>query len=324
MFYLQYGIILFVLMLVYVSLAKRFNIIDKPNERSSHKRLVVRGAGIVFPLSLIVFKVTFSQYYPNFHFVFAGAMLISLISFIDDIKPLPVSIRLPIHIISVCFLLYGFDIFSVWNWWSWMFLIFIMLGIINAYNFMDGINGITALYSLVAFSSFWFVIKYTENIDVTAFVNYGIVSCLVFLFFNFRKNAVCFLGDVGSIGLGFWVVAALAYVIFWSYQFEYILFLSVYLIDTGFTFIQRLLNGDNVFQAHRKHLYQVLVNEKGMNHLLVASIYAVVQLLVNAFVTLTTFPLIPTAICVVVPLSGIYIFIKRKIIHEKRQAPPQN
>lgn len=301
-------------MLLYVSLAKRFNIIDKPNERSSHKRLVVRGAGIVFPLSLIVFNVTFSQYYPKFHFVFAGAMMISLISFIDDIRPLSVVVRLPVHLLSVCFLLYGFDIFSVWNWWSCMLVIVVMLGIINAYNFMDGINGITALYSLVAFASFWFVIKYTENIDATAFVNYGIVSCLVFLFFNFRKQAVCFLGDVGSIGLGFWVVAAMSYVIFWRYQFEYMLFLSVYLIDAGFTFVHRLLNGENVFQGHRKHLYQILVNEKKLDHLVVSGVYALAQLVINAFVILTDMPLIPTAICTLTPLVTVYVLVKRKMI----------
>ncbi len=129
---------------------------------------------------------------------------------------------------------------------------------------------------------------------------------------------------MGAIGLGFWVVAALAYVIFWSYQFEYILFLSVYLIDTGYTFIQRLLNGENVFQAHRKHLYQVLVNEKGMSHLVVAGIYSGIQLGVNAFVTLTSFPLIPTVIYVAVPLSGAYILIKRKIIHDNLREAAQN
>lgn len=314
MIYLFYGAILFLLMLFYVFYAKKYNIVDKPNERSSHTNKVVRGAGIVFPLSLIVFKVTSSQYYPEFHFIFAGAMLISIISFIDDVRPLPISIRLPIHLLSVAFLLYGFDIFEIWNWWSWIIIVFIILGIINAYNFMDGINGITALYSLVAFCTFWYVIKYTENIEATAFVNYGIVSCLVFMYFNFRKQAICFLGDVGSIGLGFWVVAALCYVVFANYQFEYFLFLSVYLVDAGFTFIQRLLNGENVFRPHRKHLYQLLVNEMGYGHLVVASTYALIQLLVNAFVIATNLPIVPTIMFVCLPLASIYIYSKRSIV----------
>jgi UDP-N-acetylmuramyl pentapeptide phosphotransferase/UDP-N-acetylglucosamine-1-phosphate transferase len=305
-------------MLFYVYYAKRYNIVDKPNERSSHTNQVVRGAGIVFPISLIVFKVTYSQYYPAFHFIFAGAMLISLVSFIDDIRPLPISLRLPVHIISVAFLLYGFNIFEVWNWWSWIIITFIVLGIINSYNFMDGINGITALYSFVAFCTFWYVIKYTENIEATAFVNYGIVSCLVFMYFNFRKQAICFLGDVGSIGLGFWVVAALCYVVFANYQFEYFLFISVYLIDAGFTFIQRLLNGENVFHPHRKHLYQLLVNEMGYSHLTIATTYALVQLAVNFFVIGTNIPIVPTVMCVLVPLSLIYIFSKRYIIRHKK------
>ncbi|HTO15874.1 MAG TPA: glycosyltransferase family 4 protein [Edaphocola sp.] len=317
MFYFRYGIVLFILMWVYVWFARRNGIIDKPNERSSHYKAVVRGAGVVFPLSLIVFKVTYSQYYINFSYVFVGAMLISIISFIDDLKSLPVYIRFPIHIISVALLIYGFDIFSVWNWWSLLVLMIIMLGIVNAYNFMDGINGITALYSLIAFCSFWYVIKYVEHIDSTAFVNYGIVSCLVFLFFNFRKNALCFLGDVGSIGLGFWIIAALAYVIFWSYHFEYILFLSVYLLDTGFTFFQRLLNGENVIKPHRKHLYQLLVNEYGLSHLMVATIYAGVQLIINAFVISSNYPLIPTTMLIAIPLIFVYVLVKRNIIGPK-------
>lgn len=319
MFYLQYGIILFLLMLAYVWFAKKYSIIDRPNERSSHNTVVVRGAGVVFPLSLIVYQVTFSQYYPNFHFVFAGAMLISLVSFIDDLKPLPVSIRLPVHLISVCLLLYGFDTFSVLSWWTILLFIVIMMGIINAYNFMDGINGITALYSLVSFSTLWYIIKYVEHIESTAFVNYGIVSCLVFLFFNFRKQARCFLGDVGSIGLGFWIVAALCYVIFHGFVFEYILLLSVYLIDTGFTFVQRLLNGENVSLAHRKHLYQILVNENKWGHLWVATLYSAIQFSMNVFVLLTDWALVPTTIIVIVPFSTIYILVKRKFIIQSRK-----
>ncbi len=318
MYYLQYGLVLFLLMLAYVYIAKRFNIVDTPNIRSSHERVVVRGAGVVFPLSLIVFNVTFSQYYPNFHFVFAGAMLISLISFIDDIKPLPVWGRLPIHLLAVFLLLYGFDILFLWKWWTISVFVFVMLGIINAYNFMDGINGITALYSLVAFSSLWYVSKYVEFTDATAFVNYGIVSCLVFLFFNFRKNAICFLGDVGSIGLGFWIVAAISYVVFWNYNFEYLLFIAVYLVDAGFTLIQRLLNGENISEPHRKHLYQMLVNECGYGHLKIAIWYSAVQLGVNAFVVFTDFPFMLTGFFVLVPLMMAYMSFKRAIVTRKQ------
>ncbi|HRP89637.1 MAG TPA: glycosyltransferase family 4 protein [Edaphocola sp.] len=316
MFYLGYGIILFILMLLYVWIARRKGIIDNPNERSSHHKPVVRGAGVVFPLSLIVFKITYSVYYPNFGYVFAGAMLISLISFIDDIHSLPVAIRFPVQIISVVLLIYGFGIFPSWNWWSLLILIVIMLGIVNAYNFMDGINGITALYSLVAFCSFWYVIKYTEQMESTSLVNYGIVSCIVFLFFNFRKRAICFLGDVGSIGLGFWIIAALAYIVFWSYEFKYILFLSVYLLDTGFTFLQRLLNGENVLKPHRKHLYQLLVNEKSWEHLTVAALYAIIQIIINIFVVKSNLPLIPTTLIVAIPITLAYILLKRNILRK--------
>lgn len=312
MFYLQYGIALFCLMLLYIYIARRFNIIDKPNERSSHQYIVVRGAGVVFPLSLIVYQITFSKYYPHFSYVFIGAMLISLVSFIDDIKNLSVWIRFPIQIISVLLLLHGFSVFEIWPFWFSFALLIIMLGIINAYNFMDGINGLTALYSLVAFSSFWYVIKFSEQMESTAFVNYGIVSCIVFLFFNFRKRALCFLGDVGSIGLGFWVVAALCYIIFLQAHFEYILFLSIYGIDSGFTIMQRAIKKENVLKAHRQHLYQYLVDNGKMGHLAVAIIYALIQLGVNVVVVWTDWNIIITSAIILVPLSILYFIIKRK------------
>ncbi|MNS22387.1 Undecaprenyl-phosphate alpha-N-acetylglucosaminyl 1-phosphate transferase [compost metagenome] len=314
MFYLQYGVALFCLMLLYIFIAKRFNIVDIPNLRSSHNHIIVRGAGVVFPLSLIAYTITFSQYYPHFIYVFAGAMLISFISFIDDIRSLPVYVRLPIHVISVLMLMHGFSVFEHWPLWFSTSLLFIMLGIINAYNFMDGINGMTALYSLISFSSFWFVIKYTEHMESTAFVNYGIVSCIVFLFFNFRKRAICFLGDVGSIGLGFWTVAALCYIIFLQHHFEYILFLSVYGIDTGYTILERLRKRENIFKPHRQHLYQRLANEGKQSHLVISTIYASVQLAVNAVVVFTNWNIIITGLVIMIPLSITYFGLKRKYL----------
>lgn len=313
MFYLKYGLALLVLMLIYVWIARHYKIIDTPNQRSSHKSPVVRGAGVVFPLSLIVYKITFSHYYPNFIFVFIGAMLISMVSFLDDVKSLPVSIRFPVHIISVLLFMYGFDVFEHWPWWVSLGLIVIMLGIINAFNFMDGINGMTALYSLVAFSSFWYVIKYVKVMESTAFVNYGIVTCLVFMFFNFRKKAICFLGDVGALSLGFWIVAALGYIMFYKEPvFEYILFLAVYGMDTGFTIVQRIFNKENIFKAHRKHLYQKLVNEGEMGHLQVSTIYAVIQLMINMVVVFTDWNIIITSLIILLPLSILYIIVKQK------------
>mgnify|MGYP003584303644 FL=1 len=314
MFYLQYGVALFCLMLLYIFIAKRFNIVDIPNLRSSHNHIIVRGAGVVFPLSLVAYTITFSQYYPNFIYVFGGAMLISFISFIDDIRSLPVYVRLPIHIISVLMLMHGFSVFEHWPLWFSTSLLFIMLGIINAYNFMDGINGMTALYSLISFCSFWFVIKYTEQMESTAFVNYGIVSCLVFLFINLRKRAICCLGGVGSIGRGFWTVAALGYIIFLQHHFEYILFLSVYGIDTGYTILERLRKRENIFEPHRQHLYQRLANEGRHSHLLISTIYAAVQLAVNAIVVFTSWNIIITALIIIIPLSIVYFWLKRKYL----------
>lgn len=280
MLYILFVLILIVAELAYFRIADRYNIIDKPNHRSSHQEITIRGGGVIFPLSVILWFPFFGFQYP---LVVLGLVLITLISFVDDLKDISRSIRLLFHLIAVSLAFYSLNIFAL-DWYLVVLSYIMVVGIINAYNFMDGINGITGIYSLVLFATLGWINQYQVQ-----FVNPGliislIIGVLIFNFFNFRKRAKCFAGDVGSVSLAFVVVFLLFKLILQTDQLLYILLLSVYGVDAVFTIIIRLGLGENIFQAHRLHLYQLLANEQKLDHRLVSVGYGFVQLLVNLMV----------------------------------------
>ena len=272
--YLYLTIILFAVMVVYFRLAVRWGIIDKPNERSSHVRPTIRGGGIIFPLTILLFLLLDSAQYP----LFATAVLLTgLISFIDDIRNMPRSLRFGVHVVAAALILYEAGAMQLSVVMIALAFLFVV-GMINAFNFMDGINGITGFYSLAILVPLLMTETDATIIELESFV---LVALLVFLFFNARKKAKCFAGDVGSVTIAVIVCFLLVQRIVVTGDYKYLAFVALYLVDTGLTIIQRAKNGEKVLEAHRKHLFQVLSNEMKLPHLLVAIAYAVLQLGIN-------------------------------------------
>ncbi len=274
-------VVLFLVEIGYFRIARFFNIIDKPNLRSSHTKPTIRGGGVIFILGLILWAIVYRGVfiYPWF---LAGAVLISLISFIDDIHSVPNRYRILIHFASVLLLLFecGFLNIHGCNILLTIAVLIVATGIINAFNFMDGINGITGFYGLaVLFPILWLNSKI--NFVESQLIIISIVSLLVFCFFNFRKKAKCFAGDVGSVSIAFIIVFFLGRLIYKTQDISYIMFLAVYGVDTIMTIIHRLYLKENIFEAHREHCFQLLANELRMPHLVVSSIYFVIQLSIN-------------------------------------------
>lgn len=273
-------LLFFILELVYFKIADRFNIIDKPNHRSSHTAVTIRGGGVIFCVAALVWFFFNRLEYPYF---IGGLLAIALISFLDDILTLNNKIRLSIHLFAVLLLFWQWQLFSFPWYWLVVGLIFV-IGTINAYNFMDGINGITGLYSLVAVVTLYYIdYKLVDFIDQDLLLLVGL-SLVVFNFFNCRKKARCFAGDVGSVSIAFILVFAIGQLIIVTQNFAYILLLLVYGLDAATTIFFRKLRGENIFEAHRSHYYQFRVNQAKKPHLWVASGYALVQLLVNILV----------------------------------------
>jgi UDP-N-acetylmuramyl pentapeptide phosphotransferase/UDP-N-acetylglucosamine-1-phosphate transferase len=157
----------------------------------------------------------------------------------------------------------------------------VLIGWVNAFNFMDGINGITVLYALTAIVTFSFLP--INEASLPLLITMGL-SCLAFGLFNVRKKAKTFAGDVGSISMALFLGYFMMKTIMDSGQLGYILFFAVYGIDAIITIINRLLKKENIFQPHRSHLYQYLANEMGYSHILVAFVYAGLQLVINGFI----------------------------------------
>ena len=168
-----------------------------------------------------------------------------------------------------------------WNmWWAVLIAWIVCVGIINAYNFMDGINGITGAYSLAVLLPLLYVNYKTPFIDMPFLIVTGL-AILVFCFFNFRKKAKCFAGDVGAIGIAFILIFAVGKLMVVENDLTYIVFFTVYGVDTVLTICHRIILHEHLGEAHRKHAYQLMANELKMPHTLVSTIYTVMQLAIS-------------------------------------------
>lgn len=315
---------LFLLMLVYFKIADKYNIIDKPNHRSAHSEITLRGGGIIFPVAFLFFlgyEVIFNQYpfflnnsaTPNFWIFGAGLLTICIISFIDDMMDLSTKIRLVFHFIAVTLLLYFLNAFQLFSWWLIPVFYILIIGILNAYNFMDGINGMSGLYSFVVLGAIWLVNKNVAEFVDSDFIIYPIIASLVFLFFNFRKKAKCFLGDIGSMALAFWIIALLSLLMIKTGEIKWILFLLVYGVDTILTIIERLRLKENIFDAHRRHLYQLFANEYKIDHRLVSFVYALAQAIICILVIKVTILSTWFLLLIIIFMAIFYLFLKLKI-----------
>ncbi|WP_281310640.1 MraY family glycosyltransferase [Flavobacterium flavigenum] len=275
------GVILMILMLLYFKVANYFNIIDKPNERSSHKEITLRGGGIIFWFSALFY---FVQNIQSYYFFFTAITFVSLVSFWDDIQSLSNKIRIVIHFIAIALVFFDLGVFNTVSILVIILAYITAIGLMNAYNFMDGINGITGLYTLVVMGSLLYVNTKIQLFTEGDFIKYAIIASLVFLFFNYRKKARCFAGDVGSITIAFWIIYLILRLMLKTDSTVWLLFLAVYGTDAVCTIIHRLYLKQNIFEAHRLHFYQILSNEYKIQHRLVALYYALTQMAISILV----------------------------------------
>lgn len=264
----------------YIRFARSAGWFDKPNERSAHKTgTIVRAGGFVF-YPAIMAAIWFGD--TNRLYFSWGLTVTMLVSFWDDFSPVSRRYRLSIHVLAVGLLLMQErDTFT--SWYVVAGLLVLGVGIVNAYNFMDGINGMTAFYSLVTVVSLWF---WQARLPGGADHLFPClcIALLIFSYVNARRQAICFAGDVGSITMGFTVLFGLLETINRSHTYLPILFLSVYGVDTVTTIIYRIHLRQNIFRAHRLHLFQLLVHRAQWPHLRVSALYAAIQLSINGVV----------------------------------------
>ena len=286
--------ILVILELIYFKVADKFNIIDKPNERSSHSRVVLRGGGIIFTIGLWIWSAFFGFQYP---WLLVAVTLAAGVSFWDDVHSLPDSVRLVAQFAAMGMMFWQLDMIHLNLWWAVVLALIVCVGATNIYNFMDGINGITAGYSLAVLVPLLLLNEMPGQAvhDVGAAVHGGggfvdsslivvtILSVLVFSWFSFRpKNkAKCFAGDVGSVGIAFILLFLIGCLVMKTGDITWLAFLIVYGVDGCCTILHRIMLHENLGEAHRKHAYQLMANELGMSHVTVSLIYMGLQLVIS-------------------------------------------
>ena len=308
MYYFFILVLLFLAELFYFHIADKYNIIDKPNERSSHARITLRGGGVIFYFGVLAYFLTNHFEYPWF---MLALTLITFISFVDDIRSTSQALRLVFHFSAMALMFYQWGLFSL-PWWTLIIALIVCTGIINAYNFMDGINGITGGYSLVVLGALAYINTKIVSFVEADFIYTSLCAVLVFNFFNFRKRAKCFAGDVGSVSIAFIILFLIGKLIIKTEDFSWIVLLVVYGVDSVLTIIHRLILHENIGLPHRKHLYQIMANELKVPHVVVSSVYMIVQALVIAgyfyFQEYSYWYLLGSILI----LSGTYILFMRK------------
>ena len=326
--YIIIAAILLIAELIYFRIADKCNIIDKPNERSSHSTIVLRGGGIIFSLSMIVWAILMvvqgNAIAPYLPFL-CGLVLICGISFWDDIHSLPDSVRMGVQILSILLMFWSVGLYTAFDSWIWMLVVvaialFFCVGATNIINFMDGINGITAGYAFAMLLPMLLLNRDMGFVEESYLV-VAIIGVLVFSIFNFRPKgkAKCFAGDVGSIGIAFIILFALGRLMLATKDVTYIVFFLVYGIDGSMTIFHRIMLHENLGQAHRKHAYQLMANELKMSHVVVSLLYMAIQLVVSlGFIYLCPNTVLAHWIYLVaagIVLAVAYVLFKMKYYH---------
>jgi UDP-N-acetylmuramyl pentapeptide phosphotransferase/UDP-N-acetylglucosamine-1-phosphate transferase len=305
-------------------LARRWNLLDRPNERSSHVVPVPRLGGVAIVLVVSGGVALLGAEWTRLLVTAALALTIAGISAIDDVWRLPAIVRLAVHLCAATALI----------WWlgmpaqievgttglslppfvtSWLGLLWIAW-FVNAFNFMDGIDGIAATQATVAGAG-WLVLAAWAGVPAAALLAALVTgACLGFMWHNWSPARI-FMGDAGSAFLGF-VLAALP----WLGKTEQLLLPGVlcvwpFAFDATYTLVRRASRGERVWAAHRSHLYQRLVIG-GWSHARTASAYGVLAVFgVGAAIAVLAFPrpwvLGATALALVGSAAALVSTVKR-------------
>lgn len=340
MTYLIIFVLLLVAELVYFKIADKFNIIDKPNQRSSHSTIVLRGGGVIFALSMVVWAFMLAvqgegQLVVSYLPFLVGLLMVAGVSFWDDVRSLPDSVRLVVQFVAMILMFCSMNLFSVMSYelgvmsqWMQILLtalivlaaLIVCVGATNVINFMDGINGITAGYSLAVLVPL--VLLNQELVFMEpSFLVVAILGVLVFCIFNFRPRgkAKCFAGDVGSIAIAFIMLFAIGKLVVLTGDVTYLIFLLVYGVDGCLTICHRIMLHENLGEAHRKHAYQLMANELKIGHVKVSLLYMAMQFLVSlGFIYVCPNSVLAHWLYLlgaVIVLGVVYVLFKKKYYH---------
>lgn len=308
-YYFSLFVILLAFEFAYYLVAKKMRIVDRPHHQSSHRGVIVRGGGIIFYAAFLLWSFAYGYKYYN---CLIGLTVLSVASFIDDVHSISPKIRLVCQFIAVLFLFYHTGLIQT-PWYAILFLSIACVGAVNIFNFMDGINGMTGGYSLVVALALLYVNQCEVNFTDSSLLGFILISIVVFNLFNFRTRAICFAGDIGSLSIGFILVYLVLRLALKGLSMSWIVMLSVYFVDGGMTILHRILLRENLMRPHKKHVYQIMVNELKIPHLVVSGIYMGLQVI--CCIVYIIWPGYPSFFTVFAALIVLYLVFMKKYYH---------
>lgn len=324
-YYLIAPVCFIIFTLMYIRIAHFYKIYDHPVGRSSHLNRTITGFGVFVLFGLLLYSVAFPYTLKSFFII--GLLMISTISYIDDLVFVKHFIRLVFQIFALILMAIELPFNYMMDFEKIPLIIAIVIlgiGVLNAFNFMDGINGMLGLTNLVILLSFLWL--NSNSVDIQGnpisfirneFLYTYIIGVSIFLGLNLRRKAIVFAGDTGSIALAFIVLYLMLNLIFKTGNYAYFLLFSVFGIDAGLTVIFKLLLRENIFVPHRDFLFKKLVHVGKYKHVNISIIYASLQALINVIVI--ALPLqgrlsaqLSILFIFTITLCAVYIFIRNK------------
>jgi len=268
--FLFVSVLSYILIKILIKNAVRLNLLDIPNGRSYHCSIVPSGGGIgfvaAFFLSILAFK--FPLFLEHWY-VFVAILIVFLIGIVDDKYDVPPKVKF-IFIFMAVFILwiYGLriDTFGSWfghdttlTWWvSLPFSMFALAGFTNALNLIDGIDGLATSISIIIIAFFWLIGYKYDDILMMVLASFSIASLLGFLFLNWNPAKI-FMGDSGSLTLGF-IISILALISIRYIHPVFILYLAALpILDTLIVMIRRVRSGKSPFSPDKTHMHHILV-----------------------------------------------------------------
>lgn len=276
---LSAALITFLLTLVLIDSKTARKIQDVPNERSLHSTPVPRIGGVGLMAGVLCGWAL--MYNALVWWVVLPLLVLFAVSLLDDVHSLPVKQRLLVHLIAAAILVGGSGLLAQQGVVIAMAVLLFTVWMINLYNFMDGSNGLAGGMALFGFGMYGIAALFTYNMPL-ALLNFCITAAAAsFLYFNFHPAKI-FMGDSGSIPLGF-LAAAMGVLGWqqgsWAVWFPVLVF-SPFIVDASVTLVKRALRGDKVTEAHREHYYQRLIL-LGWGHRKVALVEYILMLAVG-------------------------------------------
>lgn len=308
-YYLPVALLLLTIEWSYIQLADKLNIVDRPHHQSSHVGIVIRGGGIIFYVAFVLWSITHGFRWGG---CLLGLTILAGVSFVDDVRSISPKIRLVCQFIAILLMFNHSGLLN--NSLHVIILLAVAcVGAVNIYNFMDGINGMTGGYSLVVSLAILYANENMVHFAPSSLIIYVILSIAVFNFYNFRRKAKCFAGDVGSLSIGFIIVFFVLMLALRGHSMSWIVMLIVYMVDGGMTIAHRILLRENLMKPHKKHAYQVMANELKIPHLMVSGIYMGLQAICSALYLV--YPGYTTFIIEIIVLVLMYLWFMGKYYH---------